>query len=73
MAHLGLVTAGSKSMSPVTPPSCSQVLMPSLVSVCYGSERVCATLSQHMDLHLLRDYVQVRGGWGGGGGLPVYG
>ncbi|GIM08510.1 hypothetical protein Vretimale_12524, partial [Volvox reticuliferus] len=35
-----------------------QVLMPTLLSVCYGSERACATLAQHMDLHLLQSYVQ---------------
>eukprot|EP00198_Chlamydomonas_reinhardtii_P006643 XP_001695979.1 predicted protein [Chlamydomonas reinhardtii] len=35
------------------------VLMPTLVSVCYGSERACATLAQHMDLHLLQAYLQI--------------
>jgi hypothetical protein len=37
----------------------AQVLMPTLLSVCYGSERACSTLAQHMDLHLLQSYVQV--------------
>ena len=46
----------SRLLPPPPPP---QVLMPTLVSVCYGSERACATLAQHMDLHLLQAYLQV--------------
>ncbi|KXZ55637.1 hypothetical protein GPECTOR_2g1187 [Gonium pectorale] len=35
-----------------------QVLMPTLLAVCHGSERAVAALSQHLDLDLLRCYTQ---------------
>ena len=45
---------------PPVPPIFLQVLLPTLVSVCYGNEHICVAVSQHMSMQWLQDGVAER-------------